>query len=83
MSKKIEIYTVNYCPYCKKAVAFLEENNIDFHKIDITENETEMRKKLGEYYKIQGDVSVPQIIVDGERLGGYDDMMANPQAVLG
>ena len=29
MQKKIEIFTVNYCPYCKKALAFLKENDIE------------------------------------------------------
>ncbi|UKI42551.1 MAG: hypothetical protein L6V95_06500 [Candidatus Melainabacteria bacterium] len=31
-------------------------------------------KKIGEYYKIEGDVTVPQIIVDNQRIGGYDDI---------
>ena len=82
MNKKIEIYTVNYCPYCKKALEFLRENNVEFKQIDITENEEEMRHKLGEYYNISGKVTVPQIIVNGTRLGGYDAMMANQSAVL-
>lgn len=82
MEKKIEIYTVNYCPYCKKAVEFLKEHNIEFKQIDITENEDEMRQKLGEYYNIEGKVTVPQIIVNGTRLGGYDAMMANQSVVL-
>ncbi len=80
--KKIEIYTVNYCPYCKKALAFLEEHNIPFKNIDITENEDEMREKIGEYYHIEGKVTVPQIVVDGTLVGGYDDLMANPNIVL-
>jgi len=80
--KKIEIYTVHYCPYCKKALAFLREHNIEFKEIDISENENEMRKKLGEMYNIPGTVTVPQIIVDGKRLGGCDDMLANPDVVL-
>lgn len=83
MQKKIEIFTVNYCPYCKKALAFLKENDIEFKQIDITDNEDEMRKKIGEFYNINGDVTVPQIIVDGVRIGGYDDMMADPKVVLG
>ena len=82
MEKKIEIYTVNYCPYCKKAVEFLKEHNIEFKQIDITENEDEMRQKLGDYYNIEGKVTVPQIIVNGTRLGGYDAMMANQSVVL-
>ena len=41
-------------------------------KIDITNNEEEHRKKLGEYYDIQGRVTVPQIIIGGKRIGGFD-----------
>ena len=81
MTKKIEIYTVNYCPYCHKALDFLKENNVNFKQIDITENEEEMRKKLGEYYHIEQPVTVPQIIVDGKRIGGYEDLIANPDVV--
>ena len=35
-----------------------------------------MRKKLGEMYDIKGDVTVPQIIIDGKRIGGYTDLIA-------
>ena len=38
---------------------------------------------IGEFYDIKGDVTVPQIIVDGVRIGGYDDLMADPKVVLG
>ncbi len=80
--KNVEIYTVNYCPYCHKALSFFEEHNVQFKNIDITHNESEMREKLGKQYNIQGRVTVPQIIVDGKRLGGYDDLIANPDVVL-
>lgn len=72
--KEVVIYTVDYCSYCKKAEMLLNEKNIPFKKIDITANEQEYRKKLGEYYDIQGRVTVPQIIIGGQRIGGYDDL---------
>ena len=72
---EIIMYTVDYCPYCKKAELFFQERNIPIKKIDISSNEEEYRKKLGEYYDIQGKVTVPQIIIDGQRIGGYDDLM--------
>ena len=31
--------------------------------------------KLKEDYHIKGEVTLPQIIIDGRRIGGYDDMM--------
>ena len=70
--KEVIIYTVDYCPYCKKAEILLNDKNIDYKKIDITSNEEEYRNKLGEYYNIEGRVTVPQIIIGGRRIGGFD-----------
>lgn len=70
--KEVVIYTVDYCPYCKKAELLLNEKGIPYKKIDITPNEEEYRNKLGEYYDIQGRVTVPQIIIGGKRIGGFD-----------
>ena len=71
-----EIYTVDYCAYCKKALAFFDEHNIQYTRHRIDDNEAQMRKKLGEMYDIKGDVTVPQIIIDGKRIGGYTDLIA-------
>lgn len=73
---KAELYTVDYCPYCKKALAFLEQHNVDFTDHDITANEDVMRKQLGKKFNISGDVTVPQIVIDGKHIGGYSDMIA-------
>ena len=70
--KEVTIYTVDYCPFCKKAELLLNEKNIPYKKIDITSNEKEYRKKLGEYYDIEGEVTVPQIIIGKKRIGGFD-----------
>ncbi len=70
--KDVLIYTVDYCPYCKKAELLLNEKDIPYKRIDITSNEEEYRKKLGEYYDIQGRVTVPQIIIGQKRIGGFD-----------
>lgn len=68
----VTIYTVDYCPYCKKAEMLLKEKNIEYKKIDITANEKEERNKLGEKYGIEGRVTVPQIIIGNRRIGGFD-----------
>ena len=70
--KETVIYTVDYCPYCKKAEMLLKEKNIDYKKIDITANEKEERERLGREYGIEGKVTVPQIIIGGKRIGGFD-----------
>ena len=43
--KDITIYTVDYCPYCKKAEMLLQEKRLKYKKIDITQNEEEYRKQ--------------------------------------
>ena len=43
---KVELYTVDYCPYCKKALQFLDEKKVEYINHDITQNEDEMRAKL-------------------------------------
>ena len=70
--KDVVIYTVDYCSFCKKTEMLLKNKGINYKKIDITNNEEEHRKKLGEYYNIQGRVTVPQIIIGGKRIGGFD-----------
>lgn len=71
----IELYTVDYCPYCKKALNFLNEKKVKYTNYDITDNEEKMRKELGEKYQINGKVTVPQIIINGKNIGGYTDMI--------
>ncbi len=71
----IELYTVDYCPYCKKALRFFDERNLVYKNYDITQNEEEIRKKIGEMYNITGRVTVPQIIINGKHIGGYSDMI--------
>ena len=72
----IEIYTLDYCPFCRRALSFLNDHNVNFTQIKIDGNEDEMRKQRGEKYCIEGDVTVPQIIINGERIGGYTDLIA-------
>jgi len=71
---KVLTYTVDYCPYCKKAKALLKEKGVDFEDIDITDNEDEMRIKLGEM--TGGRTTVPQIFINKVHIGGYTDLKA-------
>ena len=70
----LELFVLETCPYCKKAEKLLQEKGLKYKKIDITNNEKEYRKRLGEYYKIEGRVTVPQIIIGNKRIGGCDDI---------
>ena len=72
----IEIYTLDYCPFCKKAKAFFDEKNIPYVEYKLNGNEDEEFRKLQKKFDIKNEVTVPQIIINGKRIGGYSDLMA-------
>jgi len=68
--KKVEIYTKNYCPYCKRAMELLRIKGVDFIEYDVTHDKTkeeEMRSRSGRH-------TVPEIFVDGQLIGGCSDL---------
>lgn len=68
---KVEIYTKDFCIWCDRAKDLLNSHSIDFNEIDISDDDT--RTKF--YENIGNNVkTVPQIFIDGERIGGYQDL---------
>jgi GrxC family glutaredoxin len=68
-----EIYFKTWCPYSRRALALLTSKGIDFTAIDLTHGAVEHELKMRER---SGRTSVPQIFVDDQHLGGYDDIAA-------
>lgn len=60
------------CPYCTMAKRLLSERGFGFEEINI-ENEGISRGKLME---ITGGRTVPQIILNGKPIGGYENLLA-------
>lgn len=74
MENDIEIYTLATCPFCIKAKELLKDNYLDYTEHEISDNEEAMRKKLGEFFHISGNVTVPQIVINNKHIGGYSDL---------
>jgi len=68
----VSIYVNNLCPYCRRAVALLNKKNVLFREIDVTIDKTE----YAEIKKKTGWNTVPQIFINGEFIGGCDDLYA-------
>ncbi len=74
---EVELYTTRFCPYCTRARALLQRKGVDFTDIDIGEypvRRDEMIRRAG------GRTSVPQIFIDGEHIGGSDELVALERA---
>jgi glutaredoxin 3 len=66
---EVVIYTTNYCPYCTGAKALLRSKNVSFVEIDVTFDE-QLREEMERRSRRR---TVPQIFIDGNPIGGYDD----------
>ncbi len=70
---QIEIYTTFMCPYCARAKALLDKKGQSYNEIDVSYDAAkreEMTQKAG------GRRTVPQIWINGQHVGGSDDLYA-------
>ncbi|MCC8418554.1 MAG: glutaredoxin 3 [Rickettsia endosymbiont of Glossina mortisans submortisans] len=66
----IIIYTLASCPYCIKAKALLDEKNVVYEKIEVSNFTQEEKEK---FIKKSGEKkTVPQIFIDNMHIGGCD-----------
>lgn len=77
MSAKVEMYTKVFCPYCIRAKALLESKGVDIIDIPASGNK-EKRAEMNQ--RAFGRNTFPQIFINGEHVGGCDDLMALERA---
>lgn len=70
---EVIVYYKDYCPYCKRARALLDELGQEHTDIDI-EGRNDLREEM--IAKANGSHTVPQIFIDGQHVGGCDDLFA-------
>lgn len=71
--KKVEIYTKDYCPYCVKAANLLTLRGITYMEYDITHDAAKQAEMMA---RVPHARTVPQILIDGQPIGGCDDLYA-------
>ena len=74
--KKVEIYTSGSCIYCVAAKNFLKQRGLDYQELRIDADPAKYREMIERAQRR----SVPQIFIDGEHIGGYDDLVAAARA---
>ncbi len=70
---EVVVYSSMLCPYCIRAKKLLKAKGIAFEEIDVM---MQPRRKPEMMEKAGGRTSVPQIFIDGEHVGGCDELMA-------
>lgn len=74
---EVEMYATMFCPYCARARALLRQKGVTFIDRDIAE-EPQLRAEM--IARSGGRTTVPQIFIDGEHVGGCDDLVALDRA---
>lgn len=74
---KIEIYTQDFCGYCARAKALLERKGVAYEEIHAP-NGSAARAEATQ--RSGGRTTVPQIFIDGQAIGGSDDLTALERA---
>jgi glutaredoxin 3 len=72
MTAKITIYSASHCPYCVRAKALLARKGMNFTEVLIDVDDKlrdEMIAKAKRY-------TVPQIFINDQHIGGFDDLHA-------
>jgi glutaredoxin len=68
---KAIIWSKDYCPYCIAAKELLRQLNIEYEDRRVFDQNT--RNQFFE--SNPGATTVPQIHIDGKRIGGYEDLV--------
>ena len=70
MNSKIVIYTKNICPYCTMAKLLLDKKGVSYTLKDAEQSDIfdEMMSKS------EGRRTVPQIFINDQAIGGFDDL---------
>ncbi|MCA0245750.1 MAG: glutaredoxin 3 [Proteobacteria bacterium] len=69
---KIEIYTTPFCGYCARAKGLLDKKGAAYEEMDVMMDD----KKRNEMRERSRRTTVPQIFINGEHVGGSDELAA-------
>ena len=70
---KIEIYSSLWCPFCHRAKSLLAAKGAAFEEIDVTMDRAGFDAMVA---RAGGRRTVPQVFIDGQHIGGSDDLAA-------
>ena len=87
----IRIVTKTDCPFCTMAKSWFTEHGFEYAE-ELMDNEEErlafyqsingIKETVGQNTAVRRVNSVPQIFIDGEHIGGYDDLMKKADDLL-
>jgi glutaredoxin 3 len=68
---EVEIYSSPFCGFCYRAKRLLEDKGIEFTEFNVFADAAKRREMTD---RAGGNRKVPQIFIDGEHIGGCDEL---------
>jgi glutaredoxin 3 len=70
--RQVIVYTTDPCSFCARVKGLLQARGVEFAEINLSKD-PDGRAELA---RTTGMLSFPQVIVDGELLGGFNEVRA-------
>jgi glutaredoxin 3 len=70
--KNVLMYTTDFCPYCTSAKTLLQKRGIEYDEVNLA-RDPDGRQELA---RKTGMITFPQIMIDGEAIGGFRELLA-------
>lgn len=63
--RKVFVYALSTCPYCRAARAYLDENDVEYDVVEVDKLQgDEYRSTVEEIRRVSGGTAFPVIVID-------------------
>jgi glutaredoxin 3 len=73
---RLTIYTTEPCGYCRTAKVLLDKRSIPYEEINLAKDPM----GRAELVQLTGMMTFPQVVIDGEPIGGYQELVRADRA---
>jgi glutaredoxin 3 len=74
--KPVTLYTTEHCPFCTSAKKLLAKREIEYTEINLARDPDGRQELIDK----TGMFTFPQIVIDGESIGGFQELLAADKA---
>ena len=73
---RVTIYTTEPCGFCRVAKSLLAKRNVAFNEVNLAKDPS----GRAELVRITGMMTFPQVVIDDEPIGGYQELIQADRA---
>jgi glutaredoxin 3 len=70
-AKEVKVYSTPTCPWCKKAKQFLDANKVTYQDFNVAQDHVAREEMI----KKSSQTAIPTIIIDGEIVVGFNELV--------